>query len=162
MVGSDSETSGRASTTRSNYVSKSSFDSLKEDLKTLKSDIVEEITSEISRLIDEKLSKIIGEKLDQLENKISENFDEIVTLKHEIEQLKSVSVSQYEQIEELKATVEGLSDAANTSAAKTSKNIRKIEEQIESRTNRQLRKTLVIKGIQELNKNQDETWTETR
>ena len=68
-----------------------------------------------------------------------------------------------EEVASLKKTVEVLTTAAEEQKAKEQQDIRgrlrAIEEKIEERTNRQLRKTLVVRGVPENDK--EKTWEDT-
>ena len=77
---------------------------------------------------------------------------EIVNLQHEVESIKNENSNLKKQVDMNKSTIDSLKGETSTLKSKLMKlesNQMLLEEEIEERTNRQLRKTLVFRGIPE-------------
>lgn len=113
--------------------------------------------------------EILKSHLETLEKSITNNLGKIIAeLQDKLEQTQDIAAKALKLAEDNSKQITHLSNE-NTNLKtrlRTLENekIYNIEEQIESRTNRQLRKTLVFKGIPETQpgeNNKKETWEET-
>ena len=133
-------------------------DTISRDMKALNTDLINKLTT----VIDERFENYTV-KISELENIANKNIVEISTLHSDIADMKIRNDEQSSEIENLKQEItlikEQNMNIMNLSD-KSISNIKKLEDRIEERTNRQLRKTIVIKGIQELVGG--ESWTDTR
>ena len=121
---------------------KREFDDLKTLLVSLKSDLTSK--SKLSVSFDKQLGSLES-KIKELTSKSISNWKEIFYLTERIEKLEDLNIVLQDKIREKDIIYEKVSVTSLT----------KLEEEIEERTNRQLRKTLVIKGVpSELN----ESW----
>ena len=99
--------------------------------------------------------KPLNEDIASLKSELQARNKEIDNLKSEMEEVKSVNKELVSVTESLKArlvTSEKFQAAALES-------FKQLESKLEDRTNRQLRQTIVVKGLPE---KKDETWTDTR
>ena len=84
---------------------------------------------------------------------IDNQKDEIIELKKENNELSLRIDVFYQKLDNL------VPDEINLDSSNVASRVHEIEERLESRTNRQLRQTLILRGIQEL---RDETWDDTK
>ena len=120
-----------------------------------------ELLDKLTTVIDDRFSHFT-ETVVKLEQTIEENKSEIDALKSQINDYKQEGLKQKHDIDSLKSDISDLKanfiyveKRCNTAVDK----IKSLEERIESRTNKQLRKTLVISGLKE---KASETWDQTR
>ena len=128
------------------------------DMKALNNELLSKLTT----VIDERLQKYT-DKISELENIVDKNLHEISTLQSVVSEMKIKNDEQSSDIDILKQEISlikvqnlNITSLSDISVA----NVKKLEDRIEERTNRQLRKTIVIKGIQELDGG--ESWMDTR
>ena len=135
----------------------------------LKTDLDEAINTAVSKIKDSLIDNLrpINHTLSRLESAVGKNTtelskqgDEILLLKNENIQLKQIN-------DDLTARVDNLETAPvcdHHQLPETNDNLAKeldqVKERLEERTNRQLRQTLVIKGVKELPR--EETWEQTK
>ena len=126
-------------------------------------------TSEIQAIIDAQsrdLKNYINEQLDvrlkSINNEISslklelkQRVTEIDNLKSAIVDIKSVNDQLLSDNKSLKARL----DSSEEFQAAVKESFKQLETKVEDRTNRQLRQTIVVKGLPE---KKNETWTDTR
>ena len=135
-----------------------------EEHKELKS----EILSAIGQIIDDKLS-VFDEKISNLEGIVKSNDQVMHKLRSDIEILTRVTEDQKAEIDALDSKLNALHakslnhdksvQSLNSYQELFKSNAKALEERLENRTNRQLRKTLVISGIDE---EENESWSATR
>ena len=126
------------------------------------------LLTDFRKIVDERFSQFEG-TISQLEKTVDENANEIDLLKTQSNEVVAFNSSQKHELDQLKAEVELLisqSDELKTATSYNNSlsdqimaNVQKLEERVEERTNRQMRKTLVFKGISEIN---NEKWEDTR
>ena len=108
----------------------------------------------------------VNEALARLEANVKENSVKLAEQDNEITTLKTENAKLQEIVDELAARVTNLENAPNCdnqhpqASEDLAKELDKVKERLEERTNRQLRQTLVIKGVKELP--QGETWEQTK
>ena len=118
---------------------------------------VDELTKRINNIIEEKLSSVY----DRLQETVRANQLKVDLQDEEIQQLKLDNDDLKTKLEELSSKFDEfqVQQAIPVSSPSIAKSVEELEERIEERTNRQLRQTLVIKGIREQN---NETWDDTK
>ena len=99
--------------------------------------------------------KPLNEDIASLKLELQARNKDIDNLNSEIEEVESVNKELVSVTESLKATLVA-SEKIQTAALELFK---QLEGQLEDRTNRQLRQTIVVKGLPE---KKDEKWTDTR
>ena len=129
----------------------------------LSSSLTEILTVELTDSLLPKISEVIGEKLSELTSKVSvienicdRNAKDIIDIHRELSLLKQESSVQKNMIDTLitkNAELESKIVDQNNQ-----EKIDNLSELIEERTNRQLRQTLVIKGLPEKT---NESWDKT-
>ena len=117
----------------------------------------------------DKLIAIIDEKFSGISERISSLEETAVVHKHELDEQKDIITelqhtnielkSQLDALCEKLSSFEDVKSASINKEAQLSNKINEIEELVEARTNRQLRQTIIISGI---NEREGETWEETR
>ena len=145
------------------------------DIKSTVQKVVEEdrenLISEIKTIIDNRLTEFeekVTLKVLALDNILIGKCDEIDALKVQVNDLAAKNTSQEADLNQLRSEFEALklnlndikavSDDSEKLASLIINNVKTVEAKIEERTNRQMRKTLVIKGIKEL---KHESWEDT-
>ena len=132
----------------------------------------DKLLEDIKSIIDDRLS-LFEEKLEikvlALEQTISDNHSEINLLKLQVTSLETQNQAKQNDISNLRSELDDLKLKTEELAVNTNdnqslseniiENVKSLEARVEERTNRQLRKTLVIKGLKELD---SETWEDTR
>ena len=120
---------------------------------------VELLTERFTGLLDENFTAVVlrvGALETSIENNklvIDKQGDEIIDLKRANDELSS-------KIEDLNQKLEALVSAnINFDTSNIAKQVHEIEERLEDRTNRQLRQTLIFRGVKE---QQDEDWDDTK
>ena len=138
-------------------VFKQEHNELKNEILTAIGDIIEDKLSVFDRRIsnletlvdkNELLLKELRSDIDTLTHNSNVQKSEIETLNSKLSELNNQVVERDESIEELTSYKQLFSS-----------NVKALEERVENRTNRQLRKTLVISGIPE---EANESWSATR
>ena len=129
-------------------------DQLKNELKTLSNELKDCIT-DIKNEIFSKINEF-EKRVDELEIQTSRaielaeaNNHKIESLTNEIASLEEINLALREKLEEACQPAENVA---------LEKKVTELEEKIEERTNRQLRETIVIKGVPEEG---DESWERT-
>ena len=112
-----------------------------------------------SNELKEILEKVLSEKLSKVEEKL---VNTICELKEELAATKSIAEKALDLARENQVKIASLQDEniqlnEQITSLRTEK-IKVIEEQIEDRTNRQMRKSIVFRGIEE---EEDESWSQT-
>ena len=113
--------------------------------------------SNIQSSIEENFHTV-NETLTRLEAGVSANRESLVQQKHEIDSLRKENEQLRLKHEDMEARLTTLETNPETSA-NILEEINNVKERVEERTNRQLRQTLVIKGVPE---NDGETWEQTK
>ena len=124
------------------------------------------LTTELSNSLLPIITKTIADKINEItstaleiEHVANENASNIITIQSDILELKQASLEQKNIIDSLLVTNADLENKlALFENEKTQERIDDLSELIEERTNRQLRQTLVVKGLRE---KKNETWEET-
>ena len=120
-------------------------------------DAVDTLTERIIGIMDEKLTGVAA-RITSLEDSINVNKLEIESQMNEISDLKLANAELNSRLEDLTHRLENhVPDQFSTT--NINKKVIEIEERLEERTNRQLRQTLVFRGIHEQG---DETWDDTK
>ena len=117
-----------------------------------------ELLVDITNVIDDRLG-IICERISVVETSMSVVENEILILKSAVSDLSETSQKQSAEIIELKAEITELKSLPSVDDSSLRKCVNDLEERVEDRTNRQLRKTLVITGVKESDK---ESWSDTK
>ena len=137
------------------------------DIKLTVQKVVEEdrenLVSEIRSIIDSRLTEFeekIALKILALDEVLNEKCQEIECLKVQVNDLAAKSTSQEAELDQLRGDFESLklnlnemknvTDDSEKLASVIINNVETVEAKMEERANRQMRKTLVIKGIQEV------------
>ena len=130
------------------YITKSDLD-----------EAVDKVTERLESFIDAKFSSV-NEGFKNLEKSIQENKTVIEYQASEIESLKQENINLKSNLEHLSKKIEEI-EVAHVAPpdSNTTEKLKNLEERIEERTNRQLRQTLVIKGIRE---SKNESWDDTK
>ena len=126
-------------------------------------------TSEIQKIIDAQSRDLKTYINEQLDVRLKPINDEIASLKLELKQkvaeidhLKSAIVdvkSVNEQLVTANKSLEARLVTLEDFQAASKESFKQLETRVEDRTNRQLRQTIVVKGLPE---KKNETWTDTR
>ena len=126
-------------------------------------------TSEIQKIIDAQSRDLKTYINEQLDVRLKPINDEIASLKLELKQkvaeidhLKSAIVdvkSVNEQLMTANKSLEARLVTLEDFQAASKESFKQLETRVEDRTNRQLRQTIVVKGLPE---KKNETWTDTR
>ena len=145
---------------------------IKLTVQTAIDEVRDKIINDLTALLDNRLTEFendISSKILNLENVITQKSNEIDAQQDQISDLVALNNSQGAEIDKLWCEVNELKTASNAGklvsenqeklSSTIIKNIQTVEERVEERTNRQMRKTLVIKGVQEDGK---ESWDDTR
>ena len=167
--------------------------SYQNQLDNLRTDLIAEFEVLLDKKLGEKLGAILELKLDEklgdIKNDFLQSSQEVIHLKSHLADARSdladaqakIVALQESQVQNT-TTIESLQTGLNTlceSVAEADEfrsdaitSFRELESKLEERTNRQLRQTLVIKGLPEEKKhdtqqgqavrNQQETWQDTR
>ena len=120
--------------------------------------IIDPQSRDLKTYINEQLDvrlKPINDEITSLKLELKQRVAEIDNLKSAIVEIKSVNeqlVSANKALEARLVSSEEFQDAVKES-------FKQLETKVEDRTNRQLRQTIVVKGLPE---KQNETWTDTR
>ena len=134
----------------------------------LKTDLEETINTAVLKIQESMVENLhpINEALARLESNVSKNTLTLEQHDEEIGYLKGENAKLQQTIDELMARVGSLETvSANTQPQspegheRLTKELDRVKERLEERTNRQLHQTLVIKGVKELPK---ETWEQTK
>ena len=112
---------------------------------------------DITNIIEDHIGPLVV-RVNTIESSVANIQDEILQLKSAVSELKSTTEKQTAEIDELKKeNIELKSTSFDKSIVE--KSINDLEERLEDRTNRQLRKTLVITGVKE---SDHESWADTK
>ena len=139
------------------------FDLERDIMSRLFKDECKSLLVDITTLMDDRLG-LVNERIGTIEQSMVNVQSEISVIQKEIQELKSTvsdlkktANDQSDEIAKLQSENEALKSLPDDSSLRSS--ISKLEERVEDRTNRQLRKTLTITGIQEI---ENESWTDTK
>ena len=126
--------------------------------------VTESITRELElkfenkiRDLDERINEL-GEKINELDNTAVDRANTIHLQSNKIESLQKENEKLGDIISSLSTRVEQLESIHHELSTK--KEINDINEWVEERTNRQLRQTLIIKGVPEAP--EEQTWDDTK
>ena len=132
----------------------------KEECKELRAENQQsnkQLLVDITKIIDDRLGPLI-DRVNTIESSVSIVQNEILQLKSAVSELRLTTEKQTAEINQLKEeNIELKSSSFDES--NILKSINDLEERVEDRTNRQLRKTLVITGI---NESENESWSDTK
>ena len=127
---------------------------------------VDEITKRFTDILNEKITAVAQEiaavvlRVGTLEGIVEENQQKIINQNDEIRDLKKANADLHLRIDDLSEKLENVgSGASNIVPANVINKVQEIEERLEDRTNRQLRQTLIIRGLKEI---PNETWDDTK
>ena len=127
--------------------------------KSLSATITKSLASDIENAVTKAFHGITA-KVDDLEKAVDANSRDLMLIKNEFDQLKRTIVNQQSEIDSLKYENNNLKSQISECASKAFlRRLSDVEELIEERTNRQLRQTLVFRGIEEKGK---ESWNDTK
>ena len=106
---------------------------------------------------------LLTDLLDKQYKKIVTEFNKTIeTLKTQLDEVENRATNAEKKIKYLETENQKLKEAlqaASTTASKNEQLINAVEERIEDRTNRQLRRTMVFRGVEE---EENETWDDTK
>ena len=134
----------------------------------LKSDLEEAINTAVLKIQESMIENLrpINEALARLESNVSKNTLTLEQHDDDIGYLKSENVKLKQTIDELMERVGSLENVSKNIQSQSpegqdslTKELDRVKERLEERTNKQLHQTLVIKGVKELPK---ETWEQTK
>ena len=119
---------------------------------------VELLTERFTVIIDERITGVVA-RLSSLEDSVTNNKSLIDAQANEISVLTNANVKLRSHLDELSNKLDQLALHQDQSAPSNfTEKLIQVEERLEERTNRQLRQTLVFKGIQE---QKNESWEDT-
>ena len=138
-----------------------------------KSDMSDADTTDSESITRSDLEKILAKHLEPLKKSLNET---IIKLQSDIDEIRAIADNALKLAQENEKKIDSLkqeNNALKNQLADNTIHINSLEEKIESRTNRQLRKTLVFKGIPEkittentpgtsTKKRKGESWNETK
>ena len=102
----------------------------------------------------------INSKIENLESTIQVNSNELCSIKSKLNELENVVIKQQDEIEQLRCTNANLTEQIPASVSENiTERLAEVEELVEERTNRQMRETLVFRGLEEQPR---ETWSDTK
>ena len=134
----------------------------------LKSDLDEAMNTAVSTLKETIVENLrpINDTLSRLESKINEHSSVLALHEEELSSIKRENSNLQQIVDELAARLHTLENSPSCDYAQhqdtntsLSEELNNVKERLEERTNRQLRQTLVFKGIKEAPK---ETWESTK
>ena len=120
---------------------------------------VEILTKRFTDLLNVCVAAVVL-RVGNLEDTVEQNNTQISDQNEEIIELKKANAELSSRIDALSNKLDNLDPGkSNYDITNVSKKVQEIEERLEERTNRQLRQTLIIRGIQEV---PNETWDDTK
>ena len=120
---------------------------------------VELLTERFTGLFNDKVTAVAAQ-ISCLEESIINNKSEMDSQRDEISELKRANAEQLSKIDDLTQKLETLvPDQMNLDNSIMSKKVHELEERVEDRTNRQLRQTLILRGVRE---QREESWNDTK
>ena len=119
--------------------------------------ITENITKALELKFEENL-RDLGERLNDLDKTIADHVNTITLQSSKIESLKDENGHLGDLISSLTTRIDQLENVSHVIPSK--KEIEEPNERVEERTNRQLRQTLIIKGVPEAP--EEKTWADTK
>ena len=126
--------------------------------------VTESITAALELKFEDKLRDLndkineIGERINTSDNNVVDNTNIIQTQNEKIESLREENVELGEIITTLATRVQQLENTQHK--VPSQKEIDELSERVEECTNRQLRQTLIIKGVPETR--EEQTWADTK
>ena len=117
-----------------------------------------DLLSDITKIIDDRLG-LVSERITLIESSMSVVESEISVLKSAVSDLGEITERQSAEIVDLRAEITELKSLPFVDDSSLRKCVNDLEERVVDRTNRQLRKTLVITGINEI---ENESWSDTK
>ena len=153
---------GRSTTTSSEIEIDEGSLITQDQLNEIISDTRKQVTLEIRSLIQTEL-KSMHEEITSLQTALETSDQKYKNAEKEIATLKK----ELNKVKEEKNALSNKLDTTNTKLTNTNNDLKKCIDTVEDNKNRQLRKTLVFRGIKELefpgdeNRNRKETWEET-
>ena len=130
----------------------------KKDLDEALDVAVKDLITRFTVIIDEKLTAVVTRVM-ELEERVADNRTQLETQATKMEELCLANEELRLHIDSLSEKIEQFeSENSKFSSSDIINKITEVEERLESRTNRQLRQTLVFKGVRET---EDESWDDT-
>ena len=121
-------------------------------------DAVELLIERFTGIIDEKLTGVVV-RISELEETVANNKIQFELQAKEIEHLSTANDELRAHIDQISQKLDHFELAQNQpSSTDFSQKLKDVEERLEERTNRQLRQTLVFRGVRETN---NESWEDT-
>ena len=117
---------------------------------------LDEAVEKIIKIFDDKFAGI-ADRFQSLEDTVQKNSREIEKQNNDLAELRSQNLELRAQLDEVNKQI-AVGDAQISSSSELASKLDEIEERVEDRTNRQLRQTLVIRGLKEKN---NESWEDT-
>ena len=118
------------------------------------------LTQRFIGIIDERITGVAS-RISSLEETAIKNQQEIELQANKITVLESTNMELRSSIDDLSSKLENLvsGELQSHQPSDFKQQLNEVEERLEERTNRQLRQTIIIKGIKELD---NETWEDTK